>query len=182
MSHIYWFDIFIIVFTIILGLKGIVNGLVKEFFGLLGVVGGVLIASRYSQETAAFIDKSFYQIQNQDLAVFIGFLAVLLIFWILCLIIGSVVSKLIKLSGLGILDRIGGFLFGSAKVFLIFAILLFCIGRIGFLDQNLRKFTQGSYTLPLLEQTGAFIMNAPSVKAGIESVSQSFDTNDTKTN
>ncbi|MDN2813136.1 CvpA family protein, partial [Campylobacter coli] len=32
----YWFDAFILGFTLLSGLKGIVSGLIKEVFGLLG--------------------------------------------------------------------------------------------------------------------------------------------------
>ncbi|EAI9112178.1 CvpA family protein [Campylobacter jejuni] len=159
--NFYWFDAFILGFTLLLGLKGIINGLIKEIFGLLGIIGGVFIASKYATQAAEFIQSAFYKIENQSLAGFAGFLAILIIFWIVCLLVGNFLSKLIKLSGLGFLDRIGGFIFGGAKIFLIFAILVFCVARIDFLNDKLDNFAKNSYTLNLLKEMGSFIMNQP---------------------
>ncbi|MBJ6740364.1 CvpA family protein, partial [Campylobacter jejuni] len=110
--NFYWFDAFILGFTLLLGLKGIINGLIKEIFGLLGIIGGVFIASQYATQAAEFIQSTFYKIENQSLAGFAGFLAILIIFWIVCLLVSNFLSRLIKLSGLGFLDRIGGFIVG----------------------------------------------------------------------
>ena len=157
--NFYWFDAFVIGFTLLLGLKGILNGLIKEVFGLLGIIGGVFLASVYADKCAAFICETFYKIENEALASFAGFLAILILFWIFCLLFGNFLAKLIKLSGLGFLDRMGGFVFGSAKIFLVFAILVFCIARIDFLDDKLEKFAAGSYTLSVLKNVGSLIMN-----------------------
>ncbi len=157
--NFYWFDAFVLGFTLLLGLKGIINGLIKEVFGLLGIVGGVFIASKYANEAALFIQNTFYKIQNESLASFVGFLAILLLFWILCLLVGNLFAKIIKLSGLSFLDRLGGFLFGGTKVFLIFAILVFCVSKISFLNEKLENFAKDSYTLASLKKSGAYIMN-----------------------
>ncbi|WP_291950967.1 CvpA family protein [Campylobacter sp.] len=178
MENFMWFDIFIIGLTLILGLKGLVSGLFKEIFGLLGIVGGVLVASRYAKEVANIIDKNFYEIQNENLAVFAGFLILLIVIWVVCLIIGNILSKLFSLSGLGFIDKIGGFLFGGAKIFLIFAILVACISNIEFLRVNLDKYTQGSHTLKILRSTGDFIMNTDFTQNNLEKIgSQIKDSN-----
>ncbi|MCD8477442.1 MAG: CvpA family protein [Sulfurospirillum sp.] len=41
MTHISMFDIISLALVLILGIKGIINGFVKEVFGLLGIIGGV---------------------------------------------------------------------------------------------------------------------------------------------
>ncbi|MCH5336749.1 MAG: CvpA family protein [Campylobacter sp.] len=175
--NFYWFDVFILGFTLLLGLKGILNGLIKEIFGLVGIIGGVFIASKYTNQAALFIQNTFYKIENESLASFAGFLAVLIIFWILCLLIGNILSKLIKLSGLSFLDRLGGFLFGGAKVFLIFAILIFCLARINFLNEKLESFAKNSYTLNLLKRTGSYIMNQPLAERSLQNLQQGVQEN-----
>lgn len=175
--NFYWFDVFILGFTLLLGLKGILNGLIKEIFGLVGIIGGVFIASKYTNQAALFIQNTFYKIENESLASFAGFLAVLIIFWILCLLIGNILSKLIKLSGLSFLDRLGGFLFGGAKVFLIFAILIFCLARINFLNEKLESFAKNSYTLNLLKRTGSYIMNQPLAERSLQNLQQGIQEN-----
>ncbi|ARJ55820.1 CvpA family protein [Campylobacter cuniculorum] len=175
--NFYWFDVFILGFTLLLGLKGILNGLIKEAFGLLGIVGGVFIASKYSNQAALFIQDTFYKIQNESLASFVGFLALLILFWIFCLLFGNLLSKMVKLSGLGFLDRLGGFLFGGVKVFLIFAILVFCISRINFLNEKLENFAKDSYTLSLLKNAGSYIMNQPLAEKGLQNLHEEVKEN-----
>ena len=179
-----WFDAFILGFTLLLGLKGIVSGLIKEIFGLLGIIGGVFLASKYATLAAEFIQNNFYKIENQSLASFAGFLLILIIFWVLCLFFGSFLAKLVKLSGLGILDKIGGFIFGAAKVFLIFAILVFCVARIDFLNDKLNDFAKNSYTLNSLKTIGSLIMNQPLAESSISKISEKInsinDLNDTQ--
>ena len=65
-------------------------------------------------------------------------------------------------------------MFGGAKVFLIFAILIFCVARIDFLNDKLENFAKDSYTLNLLKNTGAFIMNQPLAKQNLEEVQQNL--------
>lgn len=177
MMDFYWFDVIILGFTLLLGLKGVLNGLIKEVFGLLGIVGGVFVASKYTDWASSFIQDTFYKIQNESLASFVGFLFLLLVSWMLCLLMGILFSKMIKLSGLSFLDRFGGFLFGGAKVFLIFAILVFCITKIGFLNEKLESFARGSYTLDLLKNTGSYIMNQPLAEQGLQNLRQEIKEN-----
>lgn len=174
MQNFYWFDLLVLGVTLILGLKGMFNGLVKEFFGLLGIVGGVLIAAHFSSAVSVWIQEYLFNISNQDLAIFVAFVTILIVFWILCLLVGFGVCKLVRLSGLAFVDRLGGFLFACVKVFSIFAILMYCLMRISFLEDKIKPYVNSSFTYPLLEKAGFFIMNEPLVKTSIESVNSGF--------
>ncbi|QOR01658.1 MULTISPECIES: CvpA family protein [unclassified Campylobacter] len=172
MENFSWFDVFVLGLTAVLGLKGLVSGLFKEIFGLLGIVGGVLLASRYAKEVAEIINNNFYSIQNENLAIFAGFLVLLVCIWIVCMALGNILSKMFSMSGLGFIDRIGGFLFGSAKIFLIFAILVACVSNIEFLNSSLEKYTNNSHTLDLLRKTGEYIMNTEFTQNGLEKIEE----------
>ncbi|MBT0828780.1 CvpA family protein [Campylobacter lari] len=172
MENFSWFDVFVLGLTVILGLKGLVSGLFKEIFGLLGIVGGVLLASRYAKEVAEIINNNFYAIENENLAIFAGFLALLIVIWIACMALGNILSKMFSMSGLGFIDRIGGFLFGSAKIFLIFAILVACINNIEFLNSSLEKYAKNSQTLDLLRKTGEYIMNTNFTQNGLDKMQE----------
>ncbi|EAH8152548.1 TPA: CvpA family protein [Campylobacter lari] len=172
MENFSWFDVFVLGLTAILGLKGLVSGLFKEIFGLLGIVGGVLLASRYAKEVAEIINNNFYAIENENLAIFAGFLVLLIVIWVACMALGNILSKIFSMSGLGFIDRIGGFLFGSAKIFLIFAILVACINNIDFLNSSLEKYAKNSYTLDPLRQTGDFIMNTDFTQNGLDKIQE----------
>lgn len=88
--------------------------------------------------------------------------------------LGNFISKLVKLSGLGFLDRLGGFIFGGAKVFLIFAILVFCVARIDFLNDKLNQFAQNSFTLTPLKNIGSFIMNQSLTTSSLGQIDQNL--------
>lgn len=182
MSSTYLFDIVVLALSILLGLKGILNGLIRELCGLCGVVGGVLIASRYAKEASVFLDK-FYKIDNENLAVFAGFIIVLVIVWIFFVAAGNILAKLLSLSGLGFLDRIGGFFFGAAKIFFIFAIILAAVSNIAFLNAKLLPYTQNSKLYPFLLESGNFIMKTKVVQDGskkLENGLKKLDINESK--
>jgi len=72
-----YFDITIGAIVLILGIKGFMSGFIKEVFGLVGLVGGVYLASRLATDASAFIDTNFIHIENTALLKLIGFLAIL---------------------------------------------------------------------------------------------------------
>lgn len=87
-----------------------------------------------------------------------GFLGVLFATWIVCLIVGEILAKLIKFTGLGIIDKVGGFIFSAAKIFLIFAIVAVLIKSAAFLNTQTKPFFENSVTYPYLVKAGEFIM------------------------
>ena len=95
------FDIIIITLITILGLKGLFRGLIKEVFGLVGIIGGVYVASRVTKSVGLLIDK-FIPIENETTMLLIGFVVSLATFWALLYLLGIILSKMFSLSGLGI--------------------------------------------------------------------------------
>ena len=124
-----WIDIAVVAFTLILGVKGIINGLIKELFGLIGLIGGLVIATRFSDVAEKFINENIYKFDNGSMLQFVAFVSLWIVFWLICLLIGKFLAKMLALSGLGFLDRLGGFVVGSAKIFLTFAAVLAVAGK-----------------------------------------------------
>ena len=116
MDFITIFDLGVIALVLILGIKGVINGLIKEVFGLVGLIGGIVVASRFAKEAGELVSEKIYKLDGDSVLFFIGFLVLLIGFWLACLAIGMFLSKLVGLSGLGFLDKIGGFIIGSAKI------------------------------------------------------------------
>ena len=154
-----YFDITIGAIVLILGIKGFINGFIKEVFGLVGLVGGVYFASRFSETAAAFIDTNFLHLENATLLKLIGFLAILILIWLGATILGSIFSKLTSASGLGFLDRLLGFISGGGKYFLIFALIVTALSNVTLVKDNLEKYVQGSMLYPYLKQTGSVLIN-----------------------
>lgn len=170
MDFITWFDIIIIAVVIILGIKGIINGLIKEVFGLIGIIGGVIIASRNANLVGDLISLYIYQLSDSA-EFFFGFLLALLVFWFVCLMLGNLLSKMLKMSGLGFVDRLLGFFVGAAKIFLVLAILAAIVSKISVLNQKISPFFEGSRVYPILLSAGQFIMamDVSKVKESVES-------------
>ena len=170
MDFITWFDIIIIAVVIILGIKGIINGLIKEVFGLIGIIGGVIIASRNANLVGDLISLYIYQLSDSA-EFFFGFLLALLVFWFVCLMLGNLLSKMLKMSGLGFVDRLLGFFVGAAKIFLVLAILAAIASKISVLNQKISPFFEDSKVYPILLSAGQFIMamDVSKVKESVES-------------
>ena len=62
------------------------------------------------------------------------------------------------LSGLGIFDRILGFVFGASKFFLIAAVIAFAVSNVKALKPTLNSAFANSVLFPVLVETGGFIM------------------------
>ncbi len=153
------FDIVIAALVFFLGLKGFLDGFVKEFFGLVGIVGGIYFASRYAEPVGRFISDNVFEIKNEAALSFVGFIATLAAIWIAMVILASLFTKLTHASGAGTINRILGLLFGWAKIFLIFSVLVYAASNIEFTKKLIQKYTQNSLLYPLMLKTGAYIIN-----------------------
>ena len=163
-----YFDITIGAIILILGIKGFMNGFIKEVFGLVGLIGGVYFASRLAPSAATFIDKNFLHIENIALLKLLGFLAILIIIWLSATILGSIFSKLTNASGLSFLNRLFGFIAGGGKYFLIFALIVTALSNITLVKDNLEKFVKDSVLYPYLEKAGSTIINLDPTVLGLE--------------
>jgi membrane protein required for colicin V production len=151
------FDMVIVSITVLLGLKGLFRGFIKEVFGLVGIVGGLFVASRVAVEIGKII-APILALENSATIKVIGFVLGLVGFWAVIYVLGVILSKIFAASGLGIFDRILGFVFGSAKIFLIFSVIAYALYQVNsFKDLMDKKFATAT-VFPLLIQTGGFIV------------------------
>ena len=153
-----WIDIAVVAFTLILGIKGIINGLIKELFGLIGLIGGLVIATRFSDVAEKFINENIYKFDNGSMLQFVAFVSLWIVFWLICLLIGKFLAKMLALSGLGFLDRLGGFVVGSAKIFLTFAAVLAVASGTG-VNSLIEPYVKDSKIYPVLLSAGKWITN-----------------------
>jgi len=157
LENINLFDIIVVALITILGLKGLFRGFTKEFFALVGIVGGVFVASRLSKDSGEIVN-SIIPMQNDNTILLAGFIVSLVIFWIIAYIIGSALAKVFKMSGLGIFDRLLGFVFGAGKIFLLFAIISYAVSQVKMINDNLAPKLETSIVFPILKETGNYII------------------------
>lgn len=159
-----YFDIVVGGIVLLLGLKGILNGFFKEFFGLVGIIGGIFVASRISSEVGGFVSAFIFKFDNKSAIDFTGFLVTLAIFWLLMVLIGSTFKHLSEISGLGPIDKIFGFIFGSGKFFLIASVITYAVFNINAIKDQLQEYTKKSHLIPIMVEAGGYIMKIDPVE------------------
>lgn len=151
------FDIVIISITVLLGLKGLLKGFIKEVFGLIGIIGGIFVASRLAEYIGNMI-APILTLENQATIKLIGFIVSLIGFWAIVYVAGIILAKISSASGLGVFDRILGFLFGSAKIFFIFSVIVYALYQVQSFKSLMDEKVAKSTTFPFLLSTGGFII------------------------
>jgi membrane protein required for colicin V production len=157
MQDISIFDIVVIALTLLLGLKGLFRGFIKEVFGLIGIIGGIFVASRLATTVGEMI-APVLALKNESSIQLMGFIVGLIAFWLLAYITGLLLSKVFSLSGLGIVDKLFGFIFGAFKVFLIFSIIIYAISQIETIKLKLDESIGNTITYPILVAGGSYII------------------------
>jgi membrane protein required for colicin V production len=184
MVHFNYFDVTIGAIILLLAIKGFMNGVIKEVFGLAGLIGGVYFASRLAGDAAVFVDKNFIHIENAALLKLIGFMTILIVIWVSATIMGSLLSKLTSASGLGFMDRLLGFIAGGGKYFIIFALIVTALSNVSLIKNSVQTYVKDSMLYPLLYQAGSRIIQIDPASLGINvtDIQKNQEQNLTQTN
>ena len=172
--EINYFDIVAASIILLLGLKGILNGFFKEVFGLVGIIGGIFIASRAGDSVGEYLNTLIFNFSSPSAVSFLGFITTLSGFWILMVLIGYIFKRLSSLSGLGGFDRILGFVFGASKFFLIASVIAHAAYNIKSVKSSMESFMQTSVLFPVMVDAGAFIMKMDPVNVS-EDINSTID-------
>ncbi len=111
-----WIDIIIIIIILALTIHGIIIGLIRGMFDILGIIVGYILAVQYSG--------------LMEIPRFLAFLLIFIIVVIIVSILGRIISKVIHATPFGFVDRILGGFVGLLKgliicfVFLIVLLLI----------------------------------------------------------
>ena len=151
------FDLIILSITLILGLKGLFRGLIKEVFGIIGIIGAIFVASRISKEIGDLIARILV-LENEATIKLIGFVVALVAVWLVVYSAGVIVRKIFAASGLGIVDRIFGFVFGAAKIFLIFSVIAYALYQVQSFKKVIDEKFADSIVMPHLISVGSYII------------------------
>jgi colicin V production protein len=73
-------------------------------------------------------------------------------------LVGKFLSKIVSVSGLSFLDRLGGFVMGSGKIFLTFSAVVAVISGTS-LNNVIAPYFTNSKVYPVLLETGKWITN-----------------------
>lgn len=116
------FDITFLALVALLTLRGLWRGFMLEWGGIAGMVAGYLVAMTYADVLAQWL------VTESDLhpstAKYLGFLAALLLTYILVVTLAKLLTKIVKFILLGWVNRLLGGVSGAAKALLLSGILL----------------------------------------------------------
>ena len=156
----------------LLGLKGILNGFFKELFGLVGIVGGIFVGSRVATDVGTLLSNAIFKFDSPAAVNFLGFLVTLALFWGSMIGAGVLFKKFSKMSGLGLMDKILGFVFGSGKFFFIASVIVYAVYNFKAVRDNFPM--EGSIMFPALVETGRIIMHIDGEKIA-DDINNSID-------
>ncbi|MDR2789947.1 MAG: CvpA family protein [Campylobacteraceae bacterium] len=140
-----WFDILTIIIIALIGIRGAINGFIKELFNLLGLAGGIFLAARFANNVGKIINENIYTMHNEAAAQLVGFVITLLFVWFFCFMAGLIISKLFNLGIMAGINRFLGFVFCCLKMFLIFSVIIFALSNIEFARVKLDNALENSF-------------------------------------
>jgi len=117
LSTLNWLDIIIAIPIIGAMIKGAWRGLILEAASFLGLIGGIVAGILFLDKIRDFL-QTILQLNETYLSV----IAFIIIFASVVLgvsLLGKLATKLFQIAALGILNRIGGLLFGFVSSFLL---------------------------------------------------------------
>ena len=152
------FDIVVICVVGLLTALGLWKGMVRQLVTLAGVIAGYIVAIKLYEPVSTLLPNI-----HPGTAKVISFLALFIACIIASWIIGWIVEKIVKISGLGLLNRIGGGLLGFLKAYLIVSVAVMIL--IAFLPTDNGLF-KNSLTLKYILPGANVIKNiiSPNVK------------------
>ncbi len=116
-----WLDFVFIIFLVVFAFQGLAEGFSRLIVGLVATIAGLLIASWSYGVPAAFL---LPYVSSKAVANVLGFVLIFVLIQILGGVIGLILSKLFKWTGLGWLDRLLGFAFGAVKAVMVGIVLV----------------------------------------------------------
>ena len=175
--HFNIFDVIVILITLILAVKGFMNGIIKELAGLIGIVLGVYLGGLYYSEAGAYINSSIFKIPNESAINAVGFIAVFMLVWLFVLLVGLLFSKILKIAQLGIVDRIGGVFFSAGKFFILVCVIVTMLMQINLFKEYFSKYEKTSFVFPVMLKIGDKLINLSpkQIKNTISQTKQKID-------
>ncbi|WP_104751133.1 CvpA family protein [Helicobacter salomonis] len=159
-----YIDLILVAVILIVGIRGFYNGFIDEVAGILGIVCGVYLGSRLASDVGAWFSARVHDFHSPSVESLIGFTLVLAGVWILFLMVGVVVSKAVSFSNLGAIDKVLGFLFACAKMYLVFAFLLHGASRFSFMKSMDTYLRAHSQLYPTMQEIASYVMQRPEIQ------------------
>jgi membrane protein required for colicin V production len=128
-----YLDLIILSIVGIFVIKGLFRGFFHEVLGLVGLLVGLIFATKYMSNAAVWVDE--YLRIPPGLATLLGFLLIFLGIVFGFQLLAHILQKLSQVSLLGWLEKLGGGLVGFLKGATIISLLILFVSIIPFANQ-----------------------------------------------
>ncbi|WP_022669839.1 CvpA family protein [Hippea alviniae] len=135
-------DIALGIFILVLAIRGMIRGIVREVFGLAALILGVVASNMFGRSFGHYI--ATHLTVTPTVAYAFGFFVMFIVVYLVLLLVGYVISSILKKIELGWLDRLLGLAFGSAKALFFIAIVVFLCESFPFLKGFGEQFRKDS--------------------------------------
>lgn len=125
MDNISYIDIAILLPVLIGLVRGLMQGLVKESISIAAVVVAIIVTRIWGPEASAWLVKQISL--STSVCQVIAYAVVFIAVCVVCNLIGSLISKLLKAIHLGWMDRLLGGLFGAIKWSIIVLVIVYAV-------------------------------------------------------
>ena len=119
-------DLVVVVFCAFLVAKGIWKGFVKEIAGIVAVIGGVAVSFLFHTQVqpyiSAFVGEKYIQL--------VSYVVIFLGFYLIVMMLGKLLDKILRSIMLGGINRVLGALFGLIKACFWLTLLTFAYTKI----------------------------------------------------
>lgn len=105
-------------------LLSFMRGLTQEILSLLAWVAALWCASQYADLLSPSIPGQL----SPELALLVAFVAILIAVWLAGILVKMAVGQFIRMTGLGVADRIFGVFFGAARGAVVILVLVLAAG------------------------------------------------------
>jgi membrane protein required for colicin V production len=140
-----YIDIIIGILLIVSAIVGFRKGLVVEVASLAALILGIWGAIHFSGITTGLLIK-YFDLKTDYLNI-ISFIVTFIVIVILVHIVGSVISNMVDTVGLGILNKLGGLVFGLLRAILFLSVILIVFDKIDSDVQIIPEKTKASSTM-----------------------------------
>jgi len=150
-----YLDIIIAIILILFAIGGWRNGIIKEAFSLVAFILGIYGALKLSDWVGGLLGK-LINVSPEWMSV-ISFIVVFIALALLISWLGNLISDLFASMNLGLVDKLGGLLFGIAQGFLLVGVLILLLDFFGIKDVLNEETREGSKLYKASEQVATWI-------------------------
>ncbi|WP_051445368.1 CvpA family protein [Desulfocurvus vexinensis] len=136
--------------ALLLGVRGLFRGLLKEVLSTLGVIGAWWLAAEHGPAVAPHLDQ---WVESPGVAQFAAYIVVFFGVMLAVKILTWIIAKILKASPVGWIDMPGGLAVGLAKAWLLCCVIL--AGLLTFLPEA--DFVQRSQAVPYLRPGAEYL-------------------------